>query len=96
MDNFLNGITLLGIPAIILVPLLVQGMKTLGLPVRWAGVAALLAGLVVAGLAEAVEVWPAAVPWVRFAVAGILLGLASVGTYSQYRYHKNQPITPDP
>ena len=52
MQNFLNGITLLGIPAVVLVPVLVQGMKMLGLPVRWAGVAALAAGMAVAGLAE--------------------------------------------
>ena len=88
MDNFLDGITLLGIPAIILVPLLIQGMKTLGLPVRWAGVTALVTGLVVAGLAEVVHAWPSVTPWVRFLVAGVLLGLASVGAYSQYKFHK--------
>lgn len=87
MENFLNGLTLLGIPAIILVPLLVNGMKTLGLPVRWAGFSAILIGLTVAGLAEAVQAWPSVTPWVRFLVAGLLLGLASVGAYSQYTFH---------
>ena len=33
----LNGIMLLGIPAVLLVPVIVQGLKSLGLPVRWAG-----------------------------------------------------------
>lgn len=89
MENFLNGITLLGIPAVVLVPILVQGLKMLGLPVRWAGVAALVAGLAVAGLAEAVTVWPTVTPFVRFVIAGILLGLASVGIYSQYSYQKS-------
>jgi len=90
MENFLNGITLLGIPAMVLVPVLLQGLKELGLPVRWAGPAALVIGLVVAGLAEAVEAWPGVTPFARFVVAGLLLGLASVGTYSQYRFHKGQ------
>ena len=90
MENFLNGITLLGIPALVLVPVIVQGMKELGLPARWAGVAALVIGLVVAGLAEAVEAWPGVTPFARFVVAGLLLGLASVGTYSQYRFHRGQ------
>jgi hypothetical protein len=85
MENFVNGITLLGIPAIVLVPLLVEWAKILGLPTRWAGVAALVAGFAVAGLAEAVQAWPAVTPLVRFLVAGVLLGLASAGAYSQYR-----------
>lgn len=85
MENFLNGIALLGIPAVVLVPALVQGMKALGLPVRWAGIAALVAGFGVAGMAEAVQVWPDVTPVVRFVVAGLLLGLASAGAYSQYK-----------
>jgi hypothetical protein len=87
MENFLNGITLLGIPAIVLVPLLVSGLRMLGLPVRWAGLSAVGVGLAVAGLAEAVHAWPSVTPWVRFVVAGLLLGLASVGAYSQYKFH---------
>ncbi|MBF6614236.1 MAG: hypothetical protein IVW55_14010 [Chloroflexi bacterium] len=85
MDDFLNGITLLGIPALVLVPLLVQGIKQLGLPGRYAGVAALIIGLSVAGLAEVITAWPTVTPLVRFLVAGILLGLAPIGAYSQYK-----------
>ena len=89
MEEFLNGIVLLGIPAIILVPVLVEGLKRLGLPVRWAGVAAICVGLAVAGLAEAVTIWPNVTPLARFLVAGVLLGLASAGAYSQYRVLKD-------
>lgn len=85
MENFLNGLTLLGIPAVVIVPMLVAGLKALGLPGRWAGVAALLAGLVVAGMIEAVSAWPGVTPIVRFVVAGLLLGLASSGSYSQFK-----------
>ncbi len=85
MESFPDGITLLGIPALVLVPVLVQGMKSLGLPVRWAGLAALAMGFAVAGLAEAVQAWPTVTPIVRFLVAGVLLGLAASGAYSQYK-----------
>jgi hypothetical protein len=85
MENFLNGITLLGIPSLVLVPLLVQALKAAGLPAKWAGAAAIAVGLAVAGLAEAVTAWPQVTPFVRWLVAGLLLGLASAGAYSQYR-----------
>ena len=89
MDNFLNGITLLGIPSLVLVPLLVQALKAAGLPAKWAGAAAIAVGLAVAGLAEAVTAWPQVTPFVRWLVAGLLLGLASAGAYSQYRIARN-------
>jgi hypothetical protein len=85
MDDFINAITLLGIPAMVLVPVLVEGLKALGLPARWAGMTAVMVGLAVAGLAEAVNAWPAVTPFVRFIVAGLLLGFASAGVYSQYK-----------
>jgi hypothetical protein len=85
MENFLNGITLLGIPALVLVPLVVQALKMLGMPVRWAGVASIGAGLAVAALAEAVTAWPLVAPFARVLVGGLLLGLSSAGAYSQVR-----------
>jgi hypothetical protein len=48
-------------------------------------VAALLAGLAVAGMVEAVSAWPGVTPVVRFIVAGLLLGLAASGSYSQFK-----------
>lgn len=90
MDNFVNGLTLLGIPAVVIVPLALQGLKALGMPGRMAGWAALFAGLAVAGMIEAVQAWPSVTPFVRFMVAGLLLGLASSGSYSQYKSIKEQ------
>jgi hypothetical protein len=92
MNNFLDGITLLGIPAVVLVPFLVEGLKMLGLPAKWAGLAALAAGFAVAGMAEAVTAWPQVLPIVRFLVAGTLLGLASSGAYSQFKVIKPDRI----
>lgn len=90
MENFINGLTLLGIPAVVIVPMVLQGLKVLGMPARMAGVAALMSGLLVAGLIEAVQAWPSVTPFVRFLVAGLLLGLASSGFYSQYKSLKEQ------
>jgi hypothetical protein len=88
MNNFLNGLTLLGIPAIVLVPLVVQALKTIGLPQRWAGAAAVASGLLIAALIEAVAAWPTLTPLVRTLIAGLLLGLAAAGSYSQFRVFK--------
>ncbi len=85
MDPFLNGLTLLGIPALILVPLIIEALKTLGLPTRYAGIASIAIGLLIAALIEAVAAWPTITPIVRVLIAGILLGLAASGTYSQFR-----------
>ena len=91
MDPFLNGLTLLGIPALILVSLIVQALKTLGLPTRYAGAASIISGIAIAALIEAIAAWPTITPIVRVLIAGILLGLAASGTYSQYRTLKDKP-----
>jgi hypothetical protein len=83
MGEFLDGLTLLGIPAVVLVPFLVEGLKRLGLPKRWAGLAALVIGLLVAAAIGSIEAWPQVMPWLKYLVAGLLLGLGSAGVYSQ-------------
>jgi hypothetical protein len=85
MEEFLNGLALMGVPAVVLVPFVVEGMKRLGLPTRWAGVAALGVGLVVAAAIGSVEAWPQVAPWVKYSMAGVLLGLGSAGVYSQVK-----------
>ena len=83
MDAFANGIVLLGIPAVVLVPLVVEGLKRLGMPVAWATAAAVAVATVVAALAEVVNVWPGVTPVVRVIVAGVVLGLGASGAYAQ-------------
>jgi hypothetical protein len=83
VDGFANGVVLLGVPAALLVPLVVEGLKRLGLPTRWATPAAVLAGGVVAALAEAVDIWPALDPLVRVLLAAVIFGFAASGVYSQ-------------
>lgn len=83
LDNFANGITLLGIPAAVLLPVLVEALKRLGLPVRWTLPAAILGGGLIALLAESVAAWPQLESPVRMLVAAIVLGTAASGAYSQ-------------
>ncbi len=86
VDRFADGIVLLGVPAVILVPLVVEGLKRLGLPVGWATPAAVIVAGLVAGLAEAVQVWPELAPAVRVLLAAVILGFGASGVYSQARH----------
>lgn len=81
--NFADGIALLGVPAVVLVPLVVEGLKRLGLPSRWATAAAIVAGMMIAGGVEMIEVWPRTLPIVRVLVSGIVLSFGASGVYSR-------------
>lgn len=84
MDNWIDNITILGLPAVIVVMAIVQWLKQVGVPTAWAGVSAAICGLIIAGLIEAIRIWPdVATPVARIAVVGILIGLAANGGYSQ-------------
>lgn len=82
IEQFLSGYTLLGIPALLLVIVLVQGIKSLGLRAEWATAAAMLIGMIVAAAIAMVRFWPPLQPWVEYALLGVLLGLAASGAYS--------------
>ena len=87
-SDFANGIVLLGVPAVVLVPLLVEGLKRLGMPSQWATPAAVVAGALVAALAEALTIWPQIAPGVRVVLAAIVLGFGASGVYSQTRTYR--------
>ena len=86
IDRFADGILLLGVPAVVLVPLVVEGLKRLGLPVAWATPAAVVVAGLVAALAEAVQIWPQLAPLVRVVLAAVILGFGASGAYSQARH----------
>lgn len=86
--GFADGIVLLGVPAVVLVPLVVEGLKRIGLPTNWATPVAVIAGLLVAAAAEIVQIWPETIPFVRIVLAGIVLGLGASGVYSQARHRR--------
>lgn len=82
MELDIDKLTVLGLPAIALVMVLVQIAKAFGLPGRFAPVAAVVAGALVAAGMAAIELSPAMEPLVRYLVIAVLLGGAAMGIYS--------------
>lgn len=81
--NFADGMVLLGVPAVVLVPIVVEGLKQLGLPGRWATAAAVVAGMLIAAGIETIDIWPQSLPIVRVLLGGIVLGFGASGVYSR-------------
>jgi ABC-type iron transport system FetAB permease component len=78
-------LVLMGVPVAVLTTLVVEALKRAGLDSRWAPWSAVGTAMVLAALAELVvrEAWLA--PVARVVVAGLVLGLASSGSYSWAR-----------
>ena len=76
----------------VLVPLVVECLKSVGVSVRFAGVASVLIAGGLAALSEAVHERPGLTPVARVALAAILVGMAGSGTYSQvHALRRTQP-----
>ena len=86
MEEFGAGFMLLGVPAMVAVPLIGEGLKRLGLPGRYAIMASVLVAGLVAGAAEALDAWPALTSPVRVIFGALILGFSAAGVYSQARY----------
>jgi hypothetical protein len=73
-----------GVGITVLVPALVELVKGLGLPTRWAGLAAVVAAAVVLGLVELRQdaTWGGVAGWL---LLSLVYGLAAAGFYSQVR-----------
>jgi hypothetical protein len=75
---------IVGVPLVAIVPALVELAKRQGLPVRYAGLAAIvlaIALLVLANVALGMPLTPHALG--RWTLGGIVYGLAAAGLYSQ-------------
>ncbi len=92
--TFVETLAVAGVPAVVLVPLLVEAAKRAGMPVRYAPLATLVAAGLVAALAEALPVVPGLAPLARWAVATLLLGLGASGAYETARFVRRQ-LAPD-
>lgn len=79
-----------GVPLIVVTPALVELAKRMGLPVRYAGIVAMLMAtvllicgdLAMGGVPVASEMVPTVARWM---LGGIVYGLAAAGLYSQGR-----------
>lgn len=73
-----------GVPLVAIIPALVEAAKRQGLPRRYAGLAAIVCGIVLLALAgfalgEDIDAGTVA----RWAIGGLVYGLAAAGLYSQ-------------
>lgn len=93
--NLLNGLTLLGIPLVALIPVLVGMLRAWGLSERWTGPAAAILGVIGMLLVQLIDAYPDLGPWVRIPVFGLLLGLGANGAYSQFKMWKDK-LNADP
>lgn len=76
----------LGVPVVVLVPAVVQLLKGAGLPVRFAGVAAVAAAGLLVAVADLALRGDAYGSAAGYLLAGLVYGLAAAGLYSQVRY----------
>lgn len=94
--NFLNGFTLIGIPAVILIPVLIELVKRgTGLPTHWTGAVSIGVSVIVFVLIAVINAWPQVEYWVTLALGAIIFGLACNGLYSQFQlFRKGNPTHP--
>lgn len=86
----------IGVPLIVVTPALVELGKQMGLPVRYAGLVAIGAAMLLLvcgdlalnGVPEATHLVPSLARWV---LGGIVYGLAATGLYSQTRQIGQRP-----
>lgn len=78
----LEDLSLFGVAISALIVLIINWLKERGMPGRLAPYVALGLGLLLAGVAGAVDVWPEIAPIVRLVLSGLLIGLGAVGTHS--------------
>lgn len=71
-----------GVPALFAIPLLIEALKSLGLPGRFAPLASILLGIIWMLAAQAIVAWPGVAPWLTGLIIGPIVGLAATGGYS--------------
>lgn len=85
----MNGIVdqvevLAGVPIVLVTPALVEVAKQLGLPLRFAGVCAMMCAVALLALGDLATGQPVGTASVaRWLIGGMVYGLAAVGLYTQ-------------
>jgi hypothetical protein len=88
-----------GVPVMVVTPALVEIAKQNGLPVRFAGIAAIVFAFVLLVVAEiALEGVPSDGDWAgsiaRWTIGGVVYGMAAAGLYSQGRQFSQREVAP--
>jgi thiamine transporter ThiT len=81
-QDFLDKLSLFGIPAIAVVVAIVALLRMVGLSGKFTPIATVIAGAVVALMLGLIDVYPQSSVVIKYIVAAILLGLAGSGAYS--------------
>jgi hypothetical protein len=82
MDTFE---ALAGVPVVVIVPALVEGAKQVGLPPRYAGLAAIIFATTLIALADLAAGGSSFDAPARWLVLGLVHGLAGAGLYTQVK-----------
>ena len=85
----LDDLLIAGVPLLIVIPACVEAMKRAGLPVRFAGIAAGICGVILLALRDLAL--SGSQTWATWLVGGIVYGLAAAGLYSQRDLLKPEP-----
>ena len=90
----MDELLIFGISGVVIVTVLIQALK-LWIPAlqegRWAILAAVVAGLVLAVANQMAQIIPGFETWYRVAFLGIVTGLAACGLYDVGKHAKPQP-----
>lgn len=78
----MGGLVIAGVPAAIVIVMLVEVLKRAGLDRRFAPLAAILLGILTTVAVHLAIQWPALRIWWEVIGSGLLLGLTSSGLYS--------------
>ena len=89
----LDDLLIAGIPLIVIIPACVEAAKRAGLPVRYAGAAAIVSGIALLALRDLA--FAESTTWATWIIGGIVYGLAAAGLYSQRDVLKtlDHPVT---
>jgi hypothetical protein len=75
----------LGVPIAVIIPLVIEEAKKVGMPTTWTGVASMVTALVIVSLSSAAQGTFALQSAAEYALQAIVYGLAANGVYSQAR-----------
>lgn len=86
LEEFVGRFALLGMPLIVLIPMLVGLIKATGwVPDGLGGAVALIVSALAFGIAGLVEYFPATAGPVSYFVGALLVGLGAIGAHSTFK-----------
>lgn len=79
-----------GIPAAVIITLIVELAKQLGLNARWAVLAAIVTGIILSAANHMAQIVPGFGDWFQVVMAGLMAGLVAAGLYSGQKALRGQ------